>query len=484
MGHGRRTLKIPTINIGQEIRNNRKELFFITILYTIPNVLLFIFNANTDNSRPAYLNVDYLVPGLAYVAMRRWIGHWPALVLASVLLTIALAADCFVTLSDIYFADHAMIVDYLPFISLWPWRWMGIVLAGFVAGALILCVATLKRSSRGGAMVMALAVLFGLSVAADVVWRVAVKAGGNGASSAVLGVAQPSVGQIVNEMTSKSSTLDRLETSSLWSDITVQADPPARILSISVESWGVPKSAAARAELENALLLPLRDQYVVQENGSRPYYGATLAGEIRELCGLRLVGGVPKGADQYQQLNGCLPAALQSRGYVSTALHGNVGTFYRRTRFYPLMGFSHAQHYEQMRAMVPALCTYTFIGICDRDAARIAVESFGHQPREFVHLMTLDTHFPLPAASEACRRSRDSELCTYLHEMSRSLGGISQAIETARYPPDMIVLYGDHGPPFTRGQERDQFESGRVPYMVLKRKVAPGSSQAVNRARS
>ncbi len=441
--------------------------------FMVPNLVMMGFAQWSSGSRPALFDVDYALVPVLHALLSRAGRPWMAAAGAIILTMFVVGADLFTTLTQIYFAAPAMLLDYLPFVSVWPWRWIGTILLAVGAAATLLVTVTLKRTTYiWDVVVMATALTVGLMIVdrLSAPWQRAPHALPNLVSSGVTEALRPSIGQAINEFHGEAARLDPSPTPTLASIIRNSRRPPRRILSVAVESWGRMRDKDHNAAMIAPLLERLSSQYEVEEDRLQPFYGATLAGEVRELCGLKQTGGIPQGADQYAQLRACLPAQLAREGYRTVAVHGNAGSFYRRTRFYPMMGFAEHWHYEQMRGQVVGLCSYLFVGICDGDAARIALAAFDGSRRAFVHLMTLDTHLPLPAPAGTCRAAAEPTLCTYSHGISSSLGAIAAAVVAAHSPPDLIVLYGDHAPPFVERRLRAQFIEGKVPFLVLRRR--------------
>jgi phosphoglycerol transferase MdoB-like AlkP superfamily enzyme len=438
-----------------------------------PNLVMIGFDRLSSGSRPALFDLDYALIPVLHAVMSIFGWRRIATVTAIFATLIVMAADLFTTVTQIYFAGPAMLLDYLPFLSLWPWRWIGAILLVLAAAATLLVRTTLEREPQLGRVLTSIAALtVGLILLDALAARLEQNypAIPNIASSGVTEALRPSVGQAIDELRGETTRLEPSRTPTLASMIRASSRPPARILSVAVESWGRLRDQHDDALMVAPLFNGLHSQYRIVEAGTHPFYGATLAGEVRELCGLKQTGGVPRGADQYAQLRACLPAQLARRGYLTVALHGNAGAFYRRNRFYPMMGFAEHWHYEQMRPQVATLCNFLFVGICDRDSARIALGAFDGRPRAFVHLMTLDTHLPLPAPTGACRAAAEPSLCAYTHAISASLEAVATAVGSARTPPDLIVLYGDHAPPFVERRLRDRFEEGKVPFLVFLRR--------------
>jgi phosphoglycerol transferase MdoB-like AlkP superfamily enzyme len=199
---------------------------------------------------------------------------------------------------------------------------------------------------------------------------------------------------------------------------------------------------------------------------------------VRELCGLQL-NGIPRSASERAPLGDCLPRALAARGYATSGWHGNSGSFYRRNDIYPAIGLEIVNSYETLRPRVSRLCQFLFVGICDADVLRMAVGSFAKDERAFVHVMTLDTHLPLPPPKGACVDGKNSQLCSWEEGIDRTLESIVQALRRATVKPDLVVLFGDHAPPFLDFDTRSRFVTGQVPFVVLWRQSVQPRLEAV-----
>lgn len=170
----------------------------------------------------------------------------------------------------------------------------------------------------------------------------------------------------------------------------------------------------------------------------------------------------------------CLPARLGRRGYDTWALHGNGGEFYSRKTFYPLLGFRHAEFYDDFKRRSdrnPQCSGTVFQGICDEQVYQRALNLFDGT-RRFVHVMTLDTHLPVRSAQfPSCSASfkDDAGLCGYDRLVERSMRQLGEALRRAKSKPDLIFIYGDHAPPFAGQAARDVFHPDRIPFLRLRR---------------
>jgi len=108
--------------------------------------------------------------------------------------------------------------------------------------------------------------------------------------------------------------------------------PMPNFVLILVESWGLSKESAINTALLEPYFSPdLLKRYEIS-SGTVPFYGPTIAGEARELCGHNLGFGILDSS--VQEFQRCLPKELTNRGYavllstawMDTYLIGRIGT--------------------------------------------------------------------------------------------------------------------------------------------------------------
>jgi phosphoglycerol transferase MdoB-like AlkP superfamily enzyme len=233
-------------------------------------------------------------------------------------------------------------------------------------------------------------------------------------------------------------------------------------------------------QLRDALTEPytkpeLTARYQVAE-GMVPFYGGTIAGEARELCGnslgFRLLTATP--AD----LAGCVPGRLAALGYDDISVHGMNGHLFRRSAWYKTIGFKEQWFNDQFNQMGLPECEGAFNGTCDADIARwigrMLEESDPH-PR-FVHWMTLNSHLPVvvpaPLSGGApCTAdlglTPGTPLCSWYQLVSNVHQSVSTLAMGKLNRPTVFVIVGDHAPPFNDPASHNRFSQSDVPYLLL-----------------
>lgn len=422
------------------------------------------------------VQADYALPvAVAWAAARLRLR--PAVTIAATVLTMALAiaADAVRVASVTYGWDLNELPGFVGALDDLPWRVVTPIAAGLALATLLACV-PLLFSARQRFLLWPLAVLL-LPLAlidampergsADLVVRTP-----NLLTSSLLRLAR--VGRELRAGRA-GPALAPFPGATLAGSLT-RGPAPATILSVSVESLGIPRDPALAAAMLDPLVRGLGDRYRI-EQGSHLFFGATLAGETRELCGARS-WGVYALAARRRELGHCLPMRLARAGYDTVALHGNGGHMYDRLDVYPAMGFRRSLFFADLRREAPAIAVckgLPFTGICDGAVFTRALALFDGR-RRLVHVMTLDAHLPYSAENGALDQCLSAfrhaaGLCRYSALTRNSLGALASAVRSAPHPPDMIVVYGDHAPPFGAAALREAFRPGVVPYVVLTRRT-------------
>jgi phosphoglycerol transferase MdoB-like AlkP superfamily enzyme len=441
----------------------RRQVLAILLLALVPSLLVQLFLLSTGNARAYAINLDYLLLPLV-VAFAGLAGRFAARAAGGVLAALLMALDGWSAVNQVYFADPLMIFEIAGFAGQWPWRLLLPLGMGLLAlgGLLVWRAAGRLRPRPTIAGLLGLILLLGL---ADVFG--ARTGAGNLASSATATLARPAINQWQNERKGIVRTPRPFQGASMASVLSDPGNWRPRMLSVSIESWGEPIDPADARLLRQALTAPLKGRYRVVEVRLQPYRGSTLEGEVRELCALEL-DGIPRRPADMKWFRDCLPVRLAAAGWDTSGWHGNAGSFYRRSTIYPALGFGEQQFFETMAPRTARLCRFLFVGICDRDALALAVDWLGARPRGFAHVMSLDTHLPLPPTKGSCPSGRRA-YCDYLDGVRNSLQATADALATAPQGPDILFVYGDHAPPFLDADERGLFRPGVVPFVQLER---------------
>jgi hypothetical protein len=248
-----------------------------------------------------------------------------------------------------------------------------------------------------------------------------------------------------------------------WAD----NNPDRGILVVVIESFGLHRDA----EISNWLKSQLYEGDLVHrwrlQHLAIPFRGATTSGELRTLCQLE---------GHYRNLtlsdaSYCLPQKLKAQQWSTLALHGFSGNMFNRRHWWRLIGFERAIFAEDVPVDAPR-CGGAFNGVCDSYLLHLAVSESQH-PKSLTYLLTLNTHLPLtpePIPPEVLRLCKSREVsdsvCQLIAQHGLLLRTMRDKLVNVRKPP-LIVVVGDHAPPFSTVRDREQFDAGLVPLMVL-----------------
>jgi phosphoglycerol transferase MdoB-like AlkP superfamily enzyme len=245
---------------------------------------------------------------------------------------------------------------------------------------------------------------------------------------------------------------------------------------ILVESWGL----ASDLSVNESMLRPYSQPDLVARyevlSGTVPFFGSTVAGEGRELCGSRI--GFYLGAASARELQGCVPDRLAASGYSTLALHGMNGLIFKRRNWYSTIGFQEIWFHDGFKRQGLPDCLGAFIGTCD---AAIA-EWIGHRIEkpstkpDFVWWVTLNSHLPVlvpspvpnPASCTfSSTLSQQPALCSWYQTVANVQRSVAKLALSKSSRPTVFAIVGDHAPPFSNSVLRSQFSWNVVPYVLL-----------------
>lgn len=260
-----------------------------------------------------------------------------------------------------------------------------------------------------------------------------------------------------------------------FSKINNQQKTNNRLLLIVVESWGSMRDN----KIKKAILQKLYQQsslFSFLETGSSKMLGATVAGEIRELCGsqpqtlnMRLVNK--------SEFKNCLPNILANQGFETYALHVAPSDMYDRDFWYPLIGFQYPIFFENRKW--PRLC-HSFGGACDIDATNIILNAFSNTEKKvFFHWMTLNTHanydnrdiFSNRINCEELGLMTNSDTCNYVKLHAQFFDNLAKILSSPNMKNVDVIIAGDHPPPMINMIESvENFDLEYISWVHLKTK--------------
>lgn len=240
------------------------------------------------------------------------------------------------------------------------------------------------------------------------------------------------------------------------------------VLFVIVESLGVPVSPAFYGWLRAQLIDPAIEQRFEARTASLPFRGSTTAGELRSLCGL---AGSYRSLDEQAGAE-CLPARLSRQGWTTVGMHGFSKQMFNRTQWWPAIGLQSSVFIDAPEFEGKNHCGGAFRGGCDEDLIDSGVKALAPGKR-FVYLLTLNTHLPiepsskvLPAPALCGEVPADTDICQHLARAGETLRHLRDAIKHVE-PRPLVIVVGDHAPPFANMHSRQAYLQDKVPAAVL-----------------
>lgn len=223
-----------------------------------------------------------------------------------------------------------------------------------------------------------------------------------------------------------------------------------KLLLIVNESWGYPLNDKIQAATLAKLKLNTNIEFFKQ--GAFPVLGATLGGELRELC--QLDPQLLDIAKVNEGFSNCLPNKLQQQGYHTVAIHGSDDLIlYNREHWYPLAGFQQISKGTDFNLIKDP--GGVFGAVSDLDLLPIIADSFKQNPQQFLYWMTITTHAPYSKESIrnkrfSCRSfdlNEDSDSCHLLILQTQFFDGLNELINRPEMKGVEVIVAGDHPPP-------------------------------------
>lgn len=205
--------------------------------------------------------------------------------------------------------------------------------------------------------------------------------------------------------------------------------------------------------------------------GADASFGFTAHGEIRILCDRKLSG---LRIEPEQIPADCIPRRFADAGFPSRSFHGYHGTFYRRTAWYPALGFTEIAWAGDMGE---ARCPFVFVHVCDEDVVRYFLKHPRPPGPGFDYVLTLDAHLPFLAPVRDYIQSRAAaplpggSSAASAYELYRSvtrntLAGVRDIL-VAR-PGATVVVTGDHAPYMLLGHPgAERLDRDRVSFLII-----------------
>ncbi|MEH8019918.1 sulfatase-like hydrolase/transferase [Rheinheimera metallidurans] len=232
-----------------------------------------------------------------------------------------------------------------------------------------------------------------------------------------------------------------------------------KLLLIINESWGVAKDEHINAQLIRPIIQ--LDHYVKNlHSGQINFLGATVAGELRELCQLS-----PNHFNLKDAANGfenCIPNKLKRQGYATTAFHAASGVMYDRIYWYAKAGFDNSRFFENLNWT--RRC-YSYPGGCDLELINKVIADVAQPGKRFTYWLTLNSHaiyderdividqfdcaqFSVDVRSQTCRNLKLQAQFFYI---------LAKKIAEEKLVGVKVLIVSDHAPVITNKTEMEQY---------------------------
>ena len=247
------------------------------------------------------------------------------------------------------------------------------------------------------------------------------------------------------------------------------------VVLVIVESGGMPKEPRWRELIADVFNTEeIWKRYSV-ETGVVPFSGATVPGEVRELCGIS--SGVME-RPAVDALKNCLPNRLRSNGYRTLYTHGFRPEMFDRLSWLPKMGFDETLFHSQLRQSGLPDCGGPFRGTCDAALGQWIGQRLEAEPEQkhFFAFLTLNSHLPVTADEDSSAilgcgtpgaEIEDEASCDLMGLVIRAERSIAEVAVRPNLPPTEFLIVGDHAPPFVRRARREEFSATEVPFVHL-----------------
>ena len=251
-----------------------------------------------------------------------------------------------------------------------------------------------------------------------------------------------------------------------------QSTMPRKMLLVVNESWGKPIDLNIEKDVLKQLIYS--EHVEIIKSGELPFIGATVDGEMRELCKIKSsnfnIRSIETGFEQ------CLPNQLKRKlDYLTFSLHGANSTVYDRNYWYGKVGFGSQIFFENLDS--PVLC-HSFSGACDKQLFNLINNTFKeyYGKKIFYYWLTLNTHYPYDLRDLKSDRFNctmhalvlDSEECRNLRLQTQYFDNLAALFNSPYMKGTEVIIVGDHAPPIIQHASTSVFKQNKISYLHLK----------------
>lgn len=439
-------------------RYDFKELLKILSILILPNIIFLIVAYWTATSRPL-INIDYLIATFLLFTPWRFVRF-----IGLLTLIVALFFDSLMLLVQIFpFMDFAAIRYLSSFIGLAPNLYKFVFLF-FLLILVVVVVIIQHLSFKIDQRIQAIFINSILIIIALFFMQTRIM---YAEFRAILGrdnyfIAHSQIG-----------LYQEVRKDAFWSDsaVTPKMEPlknqknsaryylsrpnSEKILYIIAESWGSLKNNEVDKQIVQNIMNQKNDLQFIK-TGSFYTMGATVAGELRELCSMELMNnGFAFSSLNSSAFSKCLPNQLSRKNYKTIALHGANGVLYDRKDWYKNAGFQDVLFGENFIGLQRCKA---FNGICDENLFNVVRNKFRENSngKLFFYWMTLTSHSPYVEKDIYNRRincekfaiNSNGEMCRNINLHAQFFDGLAKLIQKPEMKGVEVVVVGDHQPPF------------------------------------
>ncbi len=453
-----------------------REFGYMVLLITLPNIIFLVLAYYAAVSRPL-LNLDYLV-ALFFMLLPYKVSRW----FGVLLFILAMCADALMFVVQIFpFMDLAAVRYLVSFIPQAPSNYLLLMLLFSLCMLVVvwmsLYLSAPKRLKPPYPHFIVIILLIVGYVAMTLGFTYTSFRAILGRDNYYLAHSQTRLYQeiIQDDFVGLLNTIPKLEPlGEKKIRIAEQLQQPYsnKILYIVAESWGELRNPLAQKEILKNIYEQQHAFDFINSGNSRAL-GATVAGELRELCGLKLANsGFALGQLEQAQYANCLPNILKVKNYQTIALHGTSGLLYDRVAWYPKAGFQQTlfgEHFMQLRRCA------AFKGACDSALMGEIERIFQQYQNEklFVYWMTLTSHQPYAKQDIYNQRfdcqkfgmNLNGDACRNAQLQTQFFDDLALMIQKPELQGTEIVVVGDHQPPMWGEDDISQIVPWKISWL-------------------
>lgn len=427
--------------------------------FLLPNIVFLTACFFLSAAHPL-INIDYMLPCLLLAFNQKLIR------IAGVLLyAMAILADAFTVITQFFhFLDLAALRDFLPFAFDAPKEYIflySLLLVFIVAlplSAWVLNKNLQKMYAAAFACVMFIA-FYLLGYMGDIKYTSREHdsfASGNFYIHSQFYSIKDSAASMFGRALLEKSTLSEFAEKEFYQGKFYRAATHIRtpyspkILLIVAESLGSMKNEGATQEVFKKIS-EQQNNYDFLEVGEVFIDGATVQGEIRELCNKLLHGGHDTRHFTADDFSACLPNILSKQGYSTVAFHGAGSSMYHRRSLYPKLGFRKTVFNEQMQGKKRC---QSFKGTCDSEIFPLVAHEFSCSDKAFVYWLTLTSHYPYSEKDifnnrfDCARFDIDTSasICRNIKMQTQFMDSLAELSALPEMKGVEVLIVGDHMP--------------------------------------